>query len=144
MVYQTQRELSRQIFEITKTFPKEERYSLTDQIRRSSRSIGAQISEAWAKRRYEKSFISKLTDGDGEQRETEHWIETSADCGYITKDQETSLLETCQSIGRMLQGMINKSASFCQSEPGKSTSYQVREESSGASKDQDLSSYFIN
>ena len=73
-VYKLSRELAGEIFQISKSFPKEETYSLTDQIRRSSRSIGAQIAEAWAKRRYEKHFISKLTDADGEQQETQHWL----------------------------------------------------------------------
>lgn len=73
-VYRLARQLSKEIFEISKTFPKEEMYSLTDQVRRSSRSIGGQIAEAWGKRRYEKHFISKLTDADGEQLETQHWI----------------------------------------------------------------------
>ena len=76
-VYKLSRQLAKEIFEISKKFPKEEMYSLTDQVRRSSRSIGAQIAEAWAKRRYEKHFISKLTDADGEQQETQHWIENS-------------------------------------------------------------------
>ena len=83
-VYQLVRQLSLEIFKTSKSFPKEEMYSLTDQIRRSSRSVGAQIAEAWAKRRYKKHFISKLTDADGEQQETQHWIETALDCGYIT------------------------------------------------------------
>jgi four helix bundle protein len=72
IVYQKARQLSKEIFQVTKSFPREETYSLTDQIRRSSRSIGAQIAEAWAKRRYEKHFLSKLTDADGEQQETQH------------------------------------------------------------------------
>ena len=72
-VYQKARKVSRAIYKISKGFPKEETYSLTDQIRRSSRSIGAQISEAWAKRRYERHFVSKLTDADAEQMETQHW-----------------------------------------------------------------------
>jgi four helix bundle protein len=76
-VYQLSRQLSREIFDISKAFPKEEMYSLTDQIRRSSRSVGAQIAEAWAKRKYEKHFISMLTDADGETLETQHWIESS-------------------------------------------------------------------
>ena len=71
-VYKFSRNLSKEVFEITKEFPKEEMYSLTDQIRRSSRSVGAQIAEAWGKRRYEKHFISKLTDADGERLETQH------------------------------------------------------------------------
>ena len=69
-VYKLSRALSKEIFEISKNFPKEEMFSLTDQIRRSSRSVGAQIAEAWAKRKYEKHFVSKLTDADGEQLET--------------------------------------------------------------------------
>lgn len=75
-VYRTARALSEEIFEVSKSFPKGEMYSLTDQIRRSSRSIGAQIAEGWANRKYEIHFISKLTDSDGEQLETQHWIET--------------------------------------------------------------------
>ena len=76
-VYKLAREVSKEIFIISKEFPKEERYSLTDQIRRSSRSVGAQIAEAWGKRRYEMHFISKLTDADAEQLETQHWLEVS-------------------------------------------------------------------
>lgn len=74
LVYQKVRAVAREIFALTKRFPKEEVFSLTDQIRRSSRSLGAQIAEAWAKRRYEAHFVSKLTDADGEQQETQHWI----------------------------------------------------------------------
>lgn len=76
-VYKLSRQLSKEIFEVSKKFPKEEMYSLTDQVRRSSRSVGAQIAEAWGKRKYEKHFISKLTDSDGEQMETQHWNETA-------------------------------------------------------------------
>lgn len=82
LVYQNSRQLAVEIFQLTKRFPKEEMYALTDQIRRSSRSIGGQIAEAWAKRRYEKHFISKLTDADGEQQETQHWIGIAYDCEY--------------------------------------------------------------
>src|SRR5512142_1823724 len=87
IVYRKARELSLEIFRLTKRFPKEEMYSLTDQIRRSSRSIGAQIAEAWAKRRYEKHFVSKLTDAEGEQQETQHWLETAGDCGYLAEGE---------------------------------------------------------
>src|SRR4029077_18938042 len=72
-VYQKAREVSQAVFKLSKGFPKEETYSLTDQIRRAVRSIGAQIAEAWGKRRYEKHFVSKLTDADAEQLETQHW-----------------------------------------------------------------------
>ena len=112
-VYKKTGELSKQIFEISKKFPKEEMYSLTDQVRRCSRSIGAQIAEAWAKRRYEKSFISKLTDGDGEQMETQHWIKTAVDSKYISDEISASLLSKCKEIGKMLNSMIEKSGSFC-------------------------------
>lgn len=113
LVYKKSRMLSREIFGLTKEFPKEEAYSLIDQIRRSSRSVGAQIAEAWAKRRYEKHFISKLTDADGEQHETQHWIGIALDCGYISLEQTKDLVEKCEEIGRMLGGMMNKADLFC-------------------------------
>jgi four helix bundle protein len=113
IVYQKARALAREIFEMTKSFPKEETFSLTDQVRRSSRSIGAQIAEAWAKRLYEKHFISKLTDSDGEQHETQHWIETAEDCGYISHEKSEMLVEKCREIGRLLGGMIDKASLFC-------------------------------
>ena len=112
-VYKLARQLSREIFEITKKFPKEEMYSLTDQVRRSSRSVGAQIAEMWAKRKYEKHFVSKLTDADGEQLETQHWIETAVDCSYISTEVAEGLLERYQSVGKMLKSMINKADTFC-------------------------------
>ncbi len=112
-VYKLARQLSREIFEISKKFPKEEMYSLTDQIRRSSRSIGAQIAEAWGKRKYERHFVSKLTDADGEQLETQHWIEVALDCSCISKQVANDLLKHCESIGKMLNSMINKASLFC-------------------------------
>jgi len=113
VVYQKSRQLAREIFQLTMKFPVEEKYSLTDQIRRSSRSIGAQVAEAWAKRRYEKHFLSKLTDADGEQQETQHWIEVAADCHYITQKQMADLVQKCEEIGRLLGGMMAKSQIFC-------------------------------
>jgi four helix bundle protein len=113
VAYQKAKALAKEIFELTKSFPREETYSLTDQIRRCSRSIGAQISEAWAKRLYEKHFVSKLTDADGEQNETQHWIDTAADCGYLNEKQAASLLKQCEEIGRLIGGMIAKSDKFC-------------------------------
>ena len=123
-VYQKARKLSREIFAVTKTFPKEEMYSLTDQIRRSSRSIGANIAEAWAKRRYEKHFVSKLTDSAGEQQETQHWIGVAFDCGYISETQGREFVDKCLEVGRMLGGMISKAELFCGELP-----LAVREES---------------
>jgi four helix bundle protein len=124
IVYQKSRQLQRDIRNITMSFPKDEKFSLTDQIRRSSRSIGANIAESWAKRRYEKHFISKLTDSDGEQMETQHWIETALDCEYIDQKTSLQLVDKCLEIGRMLNGMMNKADMFC-GEPPRT----VREES---------------
>ena len=112
-VYKISRRLAKDIFEISKSFPKEERYSLTDQVRRSSRSIGAQVAEAWAKRDYERHFQSKLTDADGEQLETQHWIATAKDCNYLTDDGAFNLMSQCFVIGKMINSMIVKSELFC-------------------------------
>jgi four helix bundle protein len=113
VVYQKARTLAQEIFEITKSFPREEMYSLTDQVRRSSRSVGAQIAEAWAKRLYEKHFISKLTDADGEQHETQYWIEVARDCGYISQEKSDLLVEKYREVGRLIGSMINKASLFC-------------------------------
>ena len=112
IVYQKSRTLAGDIFTLSQGFPKEEMYSLTDQIRRSSRSVGAQIAEAWGKRQYEKHFVSKLTDADGEQQETQHWIEIAFDCGYLSGDQKMELLKGYEEIGRLLGGMIAKATKF--------------------------------
>jgi len=113
MVYKKARAVAKKIFNLSKTFPKEELYSLTDQVRRSSRSIGAQIAEAWAKRRYEKHFVSKLSDADGEQLETQHWIETAEDCGYLSSSQAIEINDELSEIGRMLNSMMSKADQFC-------------------------------
>jgi four helix bundle protein len=113
IVYQKSRLLVRKIFLHTKFFPKDELHFLTGQIRHSSRSIGANITEAWANRRYETNFISRLTDADGEQMETQHWIEIASDCGYIDQDASLELVKSCAEIGRMLNGMIDKAEIFC-------------------------------
>jgi len=117
IVYRKARDVAKEIFEISRRFPREETYALTDQVRRASRSVGAQIAEAWGKRRYEKHFVSKLTDADGEQYETQHWVETALDCGYLTREEATRLNDGLTQIGRMLNGMIEKSASFCGDAP---------------------------
>lgn len=83
-VYQLAFDCAMQIFEITKTFPKEERYSLTDQIRRSSRSVTSNLAEAFRKRRYQKAFVAKLNDSEGEAAETQVWLEYSLKCKYIS------------------------------------------------------------
>jgi four helix bundle protein len=112
-VYQKARETSRAVFRLSKSFPKEEMYSLTDQIRRAVRSVGAQIAEAWGKRRYEKHFVSKLTDADAEQMETQHWVGEAFDCSYISEADAGQLNSGLEEIGRMLNSMMEKADSFC-------------------------------
>ncbi len=113
IVYQKSKLVSRTVFQLSRSFPAEEMYSLTDQIRRAVRSVGAQIAEAWAKRRYEKHFISKLTDADAEQMETQHWVGEALDCGYVTQVQADTLTSDLLEIGRMLGSMIEKADTFC-------------------------------
>ena len=105
--------LQQAIFEHSKTWPKSETYSLIDQIRRSSRSVGSNISEAWAKRRYPAHFVSKLTDSDGELQETLHWLSSAEACGYIDSDASTTLQTHAATVGRQIGSMINKHESFC-------------------------------
>jgi len=112
-VYTLSYQLALDIHEITKKFPKEERYSLTDQIRRSSRSVPANIAEAWKKRRYEKVFVSKLIDCAGEAGETEVWLDFSKDFTYIADDQHQQLMQKYDEVNRMLYGMIDKPEKFC-------------------------------
>jgi four helix bundle protein len=113
VAYQKAQQLSKQIFQLTRNFPKDEAFSLTSQIRRSSRSVGAQIAEAWGKRRYVSHFVSKLTDADSEQFETQHWIGTAVDCEYWNTDTAHALMNPCEEIGRLLAGMIAKADMFC-------------------------------
>lgn len=112
-VYQLAYQLALEIHEITKSFPKEEKYSLTDQIRRSSRSIPTNLAEAWKKRRYEKAFISKLTDCAGEAGETEVWLDFAKDFGYISIEKHKDLMDRYDEVNRMIYGMIKKADKFC-------------------------------
>lgn len=112
-VYKMALELQQEIYELTKEFPKEELYSLTYQIRRSSRSIGANIAESWQKRRYTAHFVSKLSDADGEQAETQHWLDTSLKCKYISSEEHSRLLKKCKRIGRMLGKMMAEPEKWC-------------------------------
>jgi four helix bundle protein len=115
-VYKSAREAARAIFEISKTFPRDERYSLTDQIRRSSRAVNAMIAEAWAKRRYEAAFISKINDALGEATETQAWLDHALDSGYITATQFKELDAKWQQIGAMLNKMTERAHDFCKSQ----------------------------
>ena len=111
-VYKSAYKLAMAIFELSKHFSPEEKYALTSQIRRSSRSVCLNLREAWAKRRYEAHFLSKLTDCDGENGETDSSIDFARDCGYISDEKHSELASACAEIGRMLGGMIKNPESF--------------------------------
>src|SRR3954471_18267468 len=112
IVYARAYELAMRVFSLSKDFPPEERYALTGQIRRSSRSICMNLREAWAKRRYEAAFVAKLTDCDGENSETDTSLDFARDCGYIDPEQHTQLTAMTNEIGRMLGAMIQQPQKF--------------------------------
>jgi four helix bundle protein len=112
-VYQLAREQARKLFFITKTFPKEEKYSLTDQIRRSSRAVTAMIAESWARRKYVDSFSYKLYEAMGEGMETQSWLDHALDCNYLVQEQYQDLNAAWQRVGAMLNRMIERADTFC-------------------------------
>ena len=112
IVYVKAYELAMEIFNLSKDFPAVEKYALTSQIRRSSRSVSMNLREAWSKRRYEAHFISKLTDCDGESNETDTSLDFAKDCGYITELQHKTLTELNREVGRILGSMINNPEPF--------------------------------
>jgi four helix bundle protein len=105
-VFQLAYKLAMRMFRESRTFPKEERYSLTDQIRRSSRSVPSNIAEGFRKRRYPNMFISKLADADGEASETQVWPDFARDCGYLAQEPYNELTAGYEEVGRMLGAMI--------------------------------------
>lgn len=111
-VYVAAYQLAMEVFELSKKFPSVEKYALISQIRRSSRSISMNLREAWAKRRYEAHFISKLTDCDGENSETDTSLDFALDCGYITPEQHQHLSGLCAEIGKMLGAMLRNPEPF--------------------------------
>jgi len=111
-VYRLAYEVAMEIFHITKSFPPEETYALTSQIRRSSRSVCLNLREAWAKRRYEAHFLSKPSDCDGEANETDSSLDFAKDCGYLSAEQYHAFVAKCTEVRRMLGGMINKPEPF--------------------------------
>jgi four helix bundle protein len=111
-VYQAAFALQQEIFLETRAFPAEERYSLTDQLRRASRSVGANLAEAWQKRRYPAHFLSKLTDADSELAETEHWLSTARACDYLSESQHQRLSDQSRQVGAMLGAMLAKPDAF--------------------------------
>ena len=112
LAYQKGFDLAQQVFEISKSFPKEETYSLTDQIRRSSRSVCANIAEAYRKRRYQKHFISKLTDADSENSETQVWLNFALACNYIENKEVQLLKNQSDEVGKLIYYMINNPEKF--------------------------------
>lgn len=112
LAYKKAFQLAMKIYEISKSFPKEEKYSLTDQIRRSSRSTCANLAEAYRKRIYPKHFIAKLTDSDGENSETDVWLDFAKECEYISEEQHTPLHAECVEIGKLINYMINNPHKF--------------------------------
>lgn len=113
IVYQKSYKLAMEIFEISKMFPNEEKFSLTDQMRRSSRSITSNIAEAWARRRYVKSFVNKLTDSLGEEYETEVWLDYSRDSNYMSSLKHEELIHGYDEVRKMLISMINNPDKWC-------------------------------
>ena len=111
-VYQLAYKLAMDIFKTSKSFPVEEKYSLTDQIRRSSRSVCANLAEAYRKRRYPKHFTSKISDADSEASETIVWIDFAKDCGYINEEKQKELNNKCEEVGKMLGSMADNPNKF--------------------------------
>src|SRR5262245_40123 len=111
-VYQRGYALAMQVFRLSGKWPSEKKFALTGQIRRSSRSVCSNLCEAWAKRRYEAHFLSKLTDADGENAETETWLNFARDCGYLSSSDHGRLQEECRIVGAMLGAIIKNPAPF--------------------------------
>jgi len=111
-VYQLAYKLAMEIFNESKAFPIEERYSLTDQIRRSSRSVTTNIAEAFRKRRYRNMFVNKLPDSDAEATETQVWLDFSLDCGYLSRESYEKLVKGYEEIGKMLGSMMSTPEKF--------------------------------
>jgi four helix bundle protein len=111
-VFQLSYEKAMELFEISKSFPKDERFALVDQIRRSSRSVCANIAEAYRKRRYAAMLVSKLCDSDAEAAETQVWLDFARDCGYLDPVRHERLIAAYEEIGRMLGGMIDHPEKF--------------------------------
>jgi len=111
-VYNKGFEAAMSVFEVSKQFPKEERYSLTDQVRRSSRSVCTNLAEAWRKRRYEAAFVSKLSDSEMEAAETQSWVQFAVRCGYLRRDVAAPIYREYDAILGKLVNMINHPESW--------------------------------
>jgi four helix bundle protein len=117
VVYQKAYALAMEVFALTRSFPREERYSLTDQVCRSARSVCTNLREAWAKRRYEAHFVNKLTDSDGENAETETWLDFAKDCEYLAESDHKRLTSVSNEVGAMLGSMIRHPNPFLSARP---------------------------
>src|SRR5690349_2926933 len=126
-VYQAAREAARRIFVVSTSFPREERYALTDQIRRSSRAVKAMIAEAWARRRYKAAFINKIDEALGEATETQSWLDDALDDEYLSNESFKELDDRYQTIGGMLSRMIDRADDFCKHGPDTDYRSIVRE-----------------
>jgi four helix bundle protein len=127
-VYQAARETARSVFEFSKTFPLEERYSLTDQIRRSSRAVKAMIAEAWARRRYKAAFVNKIDEALGEAYQTQSWLDDALDSAYLSREKFDELDRRYDAIGGMLSRMIDRADDFCKHAPATDYRSVVRED----------------
>jgi four helix bundle protein len=116
-VYQAARDAALRVFIVTKTFPREERYALIDQVRRSSRAVKAMIAEAWARRRYKAAFANKIDEALGEANETQSWLDDALDDEYLSKEDFQELDDRYQAIGGMLSRMIDRADDFCKHTP---------------------------
>ena len=127
-VYQAAQEAPQMVFDYSKSFPPEERYSLTDQIRRSSRAVKAMIAEAWGRRRYKAVFVNKLDEALGEANETQSWLDDARDAGYLRPEQFVTLDSKYVAIGKMLSRMIDRADDFCKHAPATDYRSIVRED----------------
>jgi four helix bundle protein len=117
-VYQAARDAARLVFDFSKHFPREEQYSLTDQIRRSSRAVKALLAEAWARRRYKAAFVNKIDEALGETYETQSWLDDALDSQYFSTQDFDNLDGRYDAIGGMLSRMIDRADDFCKYSPG--------------------------
>ena len=116
-VYKRAFEMARMVFVLSKRFPSEEKFSLTDQVRRSSRSVSAQYAEGYRKKRYPAHFVSKMTDADGENAETQVWLDHAVACGYVTGQDIAPILQVSEEVGRMLGDMIENPEKYLAKRP---------------------------
>src|SRR3984893_17038898 len=144
-VYQAAREAAGRIFAMTKSFPSDERYALSDQIRRSSRAVKAMIAEAWARRRYKAVFVNKLDEALGEATETQSWLDDARDSKYLSDDEFNGVDSNCIVICRMLSRMIDRAEDFCKHSPA--TDYRaisrVEEKESMSDQSSKLEEFFL-